>query len=372
MPRPHDAPPARQLPQTVPPPTLWAVDLIKALAAQLIVWHHFASYGPLVKTLRPHAPGLVDWLYIDARMAVQAFLVAGGFLAARSLAPRIDAPGENWRGRRVGTLIGRRYLRLVPPFFIALALAIACAALARAVLFDPDTPAAPGLRQVLFHLLLIHDITGTEALTTGAWYVAADLQLFALLLVLLWLTQGRVPLRAGALLGLAALSLFWASRSPAWETWALYFFAAYALGIAAQWAAQPSSPAGRASFAALLLLYALALAVDWHERPLVSLATAALLLWGEKTRLRFGARGRALLAWLSRNAYGIFLLHYPVVVLFGVAVERLWPAQAGPAALGLLAAWATTLWLAQALHDACEAPHGILRRTFGRASPGPR
>ncbi len=108
------------------------------------------------------------------------------------------------------------------------------------------------------------------------------------------------------------------------------------------------------------------------SRPLVSLATAALLLWGEKTRLRFGARGRALLAWLSRNVYGIFLLHYPVVMLFGVAVERLWPAQAGPAALGLLAAWATTLWLAQALHDACEAPHGILRRTFGRASPGPR
>ncbi len=153
---PHDAPPP-----AAPTATLWAVDLVKALAAQLIVWHHFVSYGPLVKTLRPYAPALVDWLYIDARMAVQAFLVVGGFLAARSLAPQLDAPGPAWDGRRVATLAGRRYRRLIPPFFVALALAIVCAALARAVLADPDTPAAPTFRQVLFHLLLIHDITGT-------------------------------------------------------------------------------------------------------------------------------------------------------------------------------------------------------------------
>ena len=48
---PHDAPPP-----AAPTATLWAVDLVKALAAQLIVWHHFVSYGPLVKTLRPYAP----------------------------------------------------------------------------------------------------------------------------------------------------------------------------------------------------------------------------------------------------------------------------------------------------------------------------
>ena len=55
--------------------TVWIIDFIKALASQLIVWHHFVSYGPLIKTLRPYASGVVDWLFVDARMAVQAFLV---------------------------------------------------------------------------------------------------------------------------------------------------------------------------------------------------------------------------------------------------------------------------------------------------------
>ncbi len=359
---PHDAPPP-----AAPTATLWAVDLVKALAAQLIVWHHFVSYGPLVKTLRPYAPALVDWLYIDARMAVQAFLVVGGFLAARSLAPQLDAPGPAWDGRRVATLAGRRYRRLIPPFFVALALAIVCAALARAVLADPDTPAAPTFRQVLFHLLLIHDITGTEALTTGAWYVVADLQLFTLLLGLLWLAQalarrmgcGPAPVRAALVLGLGALSLFWASRSPALEAWALYFFAAYALGIAAQWAAWAAAPApnraGVATLLALLLLYALALAVDWRERPLVSLLTATLLLWGARARCPFGPRLQACSAGLSRISYWVFLIHYPLIMLFGVVVERLWPGQPLPAAAGLLAAWAATLGLAHALQGAGPA-----------------
>jgi hypothetical protein len=35
----------------------------------------------------PVMPDLLDWLYEYARMAVQIFLVIGGFLAAASLAP---------------------------------------------------------------------------------------------------------------------------------------------------------------------------------------------------------------------------------------------------------------------------------------------
>lgn len=345
-------------------PGIWMIDFLKALASQLIVWHHFVSYGPLIRTLRPYAPSLVDWLFVDARMAVQAFLVIGGFLAARSLAPHIDAPMPVGGGRRLVTLVGRRYLRLGKPYFIALGLGILCAALARSVLVDADTPAAPGLQQVLFHLLLIHDITHTEALTTGAWYVAADLQLYALLLAMLWLAQqlatglkvNLLAIRSGIVLGLAALSLFWANRNTAMEVWALYFFAAYALVIMTHWAA--SARSGVLPLAALLLLYVLALAVDFRERLLVSLCVAALLFWGERSAFCPSLPLRTLIAWLSRISYWVFLIHYPLVLLVGVLVERLWPAAPLPAALGLLAAWAVTLLMAQALHTRIEAKAG--------------
>lgn len=338
---------------------IW-IDFLKVLASQLIVWHHFVSYGPLIKTLRPFAPNVVDWLFVDARMAVQAFLVVGGFLAARSLVPRIDAPIENCNGQCLLALIGRRYLRLCKPYFIALGLAILCAAFARSVLFDPDTPAAPNLSQVLFHVLLIHDITRTEALTTGAWYVAADLQLYALLLSLLWLAQNlslrfnvsQTIARSGLVLGIASLSLFWANRDPAMEVWAAYFFAAYALGIMTYWAC--TARGGLPPLACLLLLFVLALSIDFRERLLVSLLVAALLFWGQRTSFRPGIQSRALITWLSRISYWVFLIHYPLVMVFGVLIERMWPGVPLPALLGLLVAWSLTLLMAQVLYDQFE------------------
>ncbi|MDO8774665.1 MAG: acyltransferase, partial [Burkholderiaceae bacterium] len=59
------------------------VDALKLLASQLIVLHHFATYGPLADALSEVAPALTHWFYDYARMAVQVFLVLGGYLAVR-------------------------------------------------------------------------------------------------------------------------------------------------------------------------------------------------------------------------------------------------------------------------------------------------
>lgn len=63
------------------------IDVLKGSACMAIVWHHLSVYGPLSDTVRPFAPALMAWLYDYARMAVQIFLVVGGYLAAASLAP---------------------------------------------------------------------------------------------------------------------------------------------------------------------------------------------------------------------------------------------------------------------------------------------
>ena len=61
------------------------VDALKAIASQLIVLHHLSAYGPLSLTMREAFPGTMGWLFEYGRMAVQVFLVIGGFLAARAL-----------------------------------------------------------------------------------------------------------------------------------------------------------------------------------------------------------------------------------------------------------------------------------------------
>ncbi|MDX9945178.1 MAG: acyltransferase, partial [Azonexus sp.] len=64
------------------------IDALRALASQLVLVHHLAFYGPLATALAVEFSDLSQWLIDYARMAVQIFLVVGGFLAARSLAPQ--------------------------------------------------------------------------------------------------------------------------------------------------------------------------------------------------------------------------------------------------------------------------------------------
>ncbi|HNO43383.1 MAG TPA: hypothetical protein PKJ12_12355, partial [Ottowia sp.] len=88
-------PPAAGLPEP------W-IDWGKAIASQLIVWHHLAHYGPLAPRVAAVWPDLMGWLDGRALYAVQAFLVMGGYLAARSLWPRPGAPrvaAADWPAR---------------------------------------------------------------------------------------------------------------------------------------------------------------------------------------------------------------------------------------------------------------------------------
>ena len=86
------------------------LDLLKIAGSQLIVLHHFSAYGPLAEAVYPLAPTLMDWMFEYARMAVQIFLVLGGYLAAASMAPQGHGlHSDPW------SRIGRRFVRLVVP-----------------------------------------------------------------------------------------------------------------------------------------------------------------------------------------------------------------------------------------------------------------
>lgn len=324
------------------------IDFIKALASQLIVLHHLALYGPMADMVDPALPGLFQWLHDYALMAVQAFLVVGGYLAARSHAHGLGAA-------RIPALLGRRYLRLMRPYAIALAAAVASAALARALIQNADTPAAPALGQLAAHLLLLQDIVEQPALSVGVWYLAIDLQLYALLLVLLALGGRRATLWIGAL---AALSLLWLNRLPELDMWAPYFFGAYGLGFLAQRAAAADRAQALRLTAFLAALVLAAAAIDWRDRVLVAGATALLLLAGAHGQLAWHWLSSRLVAWLGRISYAVFLIHYPVALLVGAPVARQWPDSLGAHAAGLGIAWLSSLAAATLLHNMVEGRAG--------------
>ncbi|KQP14979.1 hypothetical protein ASF43_13075 [Pseudorhodoferax sp. Leaf267] len=329
---------------------LGAADAIKGLACLLIVWHHLAFYGPMSDVARPLAPGLIDWLYADARLAVQVFLAVSGFLQARGMGL------GRWPAGAPLHWVGRRYVRLVVPYSVALLLAVLAAACARAALGDhPAVPAAPQWPQLLAHLLLLQDLLGIDALSAGVWYVAIDFQLFVLTVVLCAAgrsLQRRWPgLRAPevwAVAGAAAASLLWFNRDARLDATALYFIGAYGLGLLAGWATRSARPVP--ALAAVAALGLAALAIDWRGRIAVALATALLLALLQRHGLPRGWRVPQVLERLGQASYAVFLVHFPVMLLVASVWSTLWPTQPLAHALGMAVAFALSLLAGRQLH----------------------
>lgn len=342
-----EAPPQTGRPAKPTEQRLPFIDALKAVGSQLIVLHHLAFYGPMSDYAHELAPTLIDWLYDYARIAVQMFLVVGGFLAARSLAPE-----GRLRTSTPLTLISRRYLKLVIPYLAAICIAIVCAAIARTLMDHDSIPDAPRPLQFAAHALLLHGILDIDSLSAGVWYVAIDFQLFALLLGLLWLAQhlagGRqqTPDRSmliGALLvvALAGASLYFFNRDAGWDDWGLYFFGAYGLGVLTYWAS--ARPRALLWLAALAALVVLALVVDFRSRIAVALAVALALGLARRTggleNWPVRGLGGALAAYFGKISYSVFLLNFPIALLFNSTFSYMGVEDPALNAFGMFLAW---------------------------------
>lgn len=330
------------------------IDALKAAASQLIVLHHLAFYGPMSEAAQALAPAVLGWLSDHARVAVQVFLVVGGFLSARSLAPHGKPNVE-----RPLALIWGRYVRLVLPYMAAIGFAVFGAAVARAWVQLESAPAPATAEQLFAHLLLLQNLLGYEALSAGVWYVAIDFQLYALMVGLLWACRKMGPGTGSqrlptlvCVLAITMVSLFHFNRNAAWDIWAIYFFGAYGLGVMAFWASRST----RAAFwlGVIAAIGLAALLVDFRIRIAAALLTALLLgLAGRQGTVPRWLEARPL-AFLGRISYSVFLVHYPVSLLVNAAFAR-FAADSPPLnALGLVLAWGACISAGALFHRHVE------------------
>ena len=345
------------------------INLFKAVAAQLIVLHHLAFYGPMADHARPLMPDLIDWLAGDARIAVQVFLVIGGFLAAKSLSPQ-GLPGL------VNPLatIRRRYLKLAPPFMVAMLLAVGASALASTWMSHDSISKPPSVGQLAAHALLLHDVLGYEALSAGAWYVAIDFQLYAVLSLLLWM-GGRLAgkrvlpwLMPALVTTVVGASVLYFNLDADWDVWAPYFLGSYGLGVLAWWAGDPAYRP-RAVLVLLLMIALpalLALVLDFRIRIALALAVACALISLGRARPKAGAW--TLANSLGKISYSVFLVHFPVCLVVNALFAEFVPAQPHLQAAGVLLAWIASLTAGAAFYGRVELPLGRLlsdRRSSG-------
>jgi len=332
----------------------------------LIVLHHLAFYGPMSDVVMQVWPGLIEWLYDRARLAVQVFLVCGGFLTAASLSKlqKLDV-------RSSLTLLWRRYLRLVMPLLAALSAAVLVSEIIRPQFDHPSLSALPTWGQAWAHVGLLQHVLNMEALSAGVWYVAMDFQLYATALLVFALAQQlaeRVPGTAPVVwrqylwLLLTAGSLLWWSGNESLDDYAVYFYGSYGLG----WLAYKSREIGfsRKIWILILGLGVWAWWLDPHWRLATALIVAALLArapqsWMDAPR---DSSWAVVVQWLSQRSYSVFVIHFAVSLAVNAFVTRFWPEQLWPNGLGMLASVALSLCAGAVVFKFVEQPKPSLVR----------
>jgi peptidoglycan/LPS O-acetylase OafA/YrhL len=340
------------------------IDAFKAAGCLLIVMHHLAFYGPMSDVVATAWPAVVDWFYDHGRLAVQFFLVCAGFLTASSLARY-----ESLTLSEALKLAWQRYLRLAIPLLAALSFTVLVSEWVRPDFAHASLSAPPGWGQALAHIALLQHVLNLEALSAGIWYVAIDLQLYAMTLFCLVVVKvwpraqtanpgvDGVDARRWVLwLVLVCASLWWWNLDTDLDDWGVYFWGSYGLGLLA-WEARRFTGSGASEdpvrswmVGALMVLVG---GVAWWLEPRARIALAwslaALLmavpeawLWG---RSLGASRWRSALEWLSGVSYSVFLIHFGVSLAVSAVVTAYWPDALWANVLGVLLALLLSLLL---------------------------
>ena len=273
----------------------------------------------MAEDARQFLPGVMTWLFNYGRYAVQIFLVMGGYLAAQSLTRTRDIRNP----RTALKLIFNRYLRLFAPYVVALLITILCAWVARFWVQDEFVGESETLGQFLAHLFFLQGILGLDSISAGAWYVAIDWQLYAVLAIMFGMFPGfRSLIWVSTILIVASLLYF--NRLSDYENYFIYFIGSYGLGVLAQLAKNDVDPAANRLARILIIIIGLVILVSsfdhlWIRNILAYFVAIALIVWGGRAyKDEKHAKMHNLvfsILWGSRRSYCAFLLHFSFILL---------------------------------------------------------
>ena len=333
---------------------------LRAVAAVVIVWHHFALYPPLNDWTRPLLGDVLTWFEVHAR-STQVFFVLAGFVLAQTLVTR------RWQLGGLLLFLLRRYCRLGLPYLAVIALVLPVYAFARNWVPASVLGSPVSWPQFIAHLFFLQDILGYEALSAGLWFVCINIQLcilFALLICVRDSSLGRhldvIGLGGWAL---AAFSLFYANLAPGWDVWAVYFFPYFFMGVIV-WRRVHGRQ--KLEFYAYQALFLLAMLFEWRWRLGVAMVVGALLVWSLESGFAARWPRQAALLWLGRVSYSLFLVHFPVLVFVAALWSHLEWTSPPLATLGLVVAFFASLALAGIFYRWIEAPSARAARQIGR------
>jgi peptidoglycan/LPS O-acetylase OafA/YrhL len=293
------------------------VTALRGMAAMWVVLFHLWTSEPSGVT---HLPRWVEFgLFRWGHLGVPVFFALSGFVIAHSISNRtVD-------GAEVTTFLRRRYLRIAPPYYVAIVVVLAVGWISSRVEGEPlSYNGAPlTLGRLLASFGFLQEFLGIPNLEEVFWTLCYEMGFYVVMIVVLFALHRRGRSRwlgpVAAVSGWGSVVVY--SLVPELTHW-LYltkYWFMFAAGIVAYEAARH-----RCRPAWLWPLVGAMIVVGvwrWWGAPVVAaLTTAALHL--DATRAgsrRWSVVDLRAVAFLGTISYSLYLFHAPIrsVVLFG-------------------------------------------------------
>jgi peptidoglycan/LPS O-acetylase OafA/YrhL len=360
------AAPSAELPASSKAPARFAfVDGLRGLAALSIVVFHIWWYEPDPYPALEQAHWLFDVAFLGLRGGVQVLLVISGFVIAYTLRRVWFTPGEVW------SFIGRRLVRLVPAYWVALGFVMLVEA-ACLGLWDLPSPndGQLSILRTATHLAFLQDIFDQDALGAGMWTLCIEMQFYFTAILGWGLAQRLFPRPVAgeprpvdwglmALFSpLAITSLFHWRALESTDPWVTHYLWMFFLGMATWWTLDQTLPL--AAFIVVVSIGGvdLVLNAEWRFWNAVALMTAlAIFTAGHRGKLHVWLDWWPL-QYLGRISYSLYLIHYPICHVILSAGWK-WcgnPPTSLQASVILLSAIPASLLAGHMLHRFVEAP----------------
>ena len=331
-------------------------------------------YGNLQTDIPAWLATAVGWLLARGYLGVSVFFVLSGYVIT------LNVGKVNITPQFIGRFALRRAIRLDPPYWVSIVVAIALSVVA-VHLFPDLKKTYPSVGQVLAHLVYLQDILGFGDIVPIYWTLCLEVQFYLFLVMLLYGAQKALgkadtaevlakPIVPGLLLLVAVLSLAqffdWVKISPR-GVFLPYWFS-FSLGMFCVWAV--SNWVKSFWFAlhwGVVLLWSITSA--WNETGIVAALTAGLLyVAGKKGKLQSWTLGRPT-QYLGRISYSLYLFH-GIVGWSTVSILKRFastPLGAGSAGLIFFAGIVASIVTAHIFYLAVERPSIQLSHRIRRA-----
>lgn len=341
------------------------IQALRGIAALWVVIYHAHEGGHVGAS----GAGLPSWalLFFEAGwMGVPIFFALSGFVIAMSVDGAVVTPAF------LGKFAARRFIRLDPPYWAAIALTLAFAAISADVKGESYVP--PDANAVLAHLFYLQVILGYPSINVIFWTLTFEIQFYLFFVSMMLLRQkmrGSGTWTSDAIVYgvMFAIAFLWSTRLVSFgsghgffiDFWGSFFIGALAFH------------GGRSSFAvAGLVVLGVGMLVMGDAPQQAAAVTGAVLFAALRTGFIVKGLGWRWLQGLGAISYSQYLIHGPVQGAAFFVTTRFLPSSGAGQLISLAVTTGISIIAAICFWQVVERPSHALARRFGSRSRVPR